>query len=253
LEKLFLRTSDVARKLGVHGNTVRMYEEWGFLPPIPRAANGYRRYTALHVDQMRIARSAINITKLGGEIRQIALTLIRQSSVEDFAEALRLAYELQEALESEDSRAEAAADVLESWARGDEPILLQEGLRIGEAAHLLAVTRDQLRNWERNGLIEVPRDPNNGYRLYGAVDINRLRVIRTLRSAKFSMMSILRMLTRFDSGEQADLRRVLDTPGQNESEDAVFVSDRWLSTLAEMRVEIRNLITQLEGMNQKEG
>jgi DNA-binding transcriptional MerR regulator len=27
------------------------------------------------------------------------------------------------------------------------------------------VTSDQLRNWERNGLLDVPKDPHNNYRL----------------------------------------------------------------------------------------
>ncbi|MBL7200262.1 MAG: MerR family DNA-binding transcriptional regulator [Anaerolineae bacterium] len=41
----YLRTSDIARAVGAHPNTVRLYEEWGFLPPIPRSPAGYRMYT----------------------------------------------------------------------------------------------------------------------------------------------------------------------------------------------------------------
>ena len=33
-----LRTSEVAQAAGVHPNTVRLYEEWGFLPPVPRSS-----------------------------------------------------------------------------------------------------------------------------------------------------------------------------------------------------------------------
>jgi len=33
----YMRTSDIAKAVGVHPNTVRLYEEWGFLPPIPVA------------------------------------------------------------------------------------------------------------------------------------------------------------------------------------------------------------------------
>src|SRR5438445_1617489 len=39
--------------------------------------------------------------------------------------------------------------------------------QIGQVAHLLGVTIDILRNWDRNGLIDVPRDLSNGYRRYG--------------------------------------------------------------------------------------
>lgn len=41
----YLRTSDIAKAVGVHPNTVRLYEEWGFLPPIPRNLSGYRLFT----------------------------------------------------------------------------------------------------------------------------------------------------------------------------------------------------------------
>ena len=53
-------TAQVAREVGVHPNTVRMYEVWGFLPPIPRAPNGYRLYTEFHIDQMCLARKALH-------------------------------------------------------------------------------------------------------------------------------------------------------------------------------------------------
>ena len=59
-----------------------------------------------------------------------------------------------------------------------------------------------LRNWERNGLLRVPRDPRNRYRTYSAAEIGRLRVIRVLARSKYSQMAILRMLR--DSGRWQD-------------------------------------------------
>jgi GntR family transcriptional regulator/MocR family aminotransferase len=55
----YMRTSDIAKAVGVHPNTVRLYEEWGFLPPIPRSPSGYRQFTQAHLDQMRLARTAL--------------------------------------------------------------------------------------------------------------------------------------------------------------------------------------------------
>ena len=37
-----LLTSEVAAAAGVHPNTVRLYEQWGFIPPVPRGPKGYR-------------------------------------------------------------------------------------------------------------------------------------------------------------------------------------------------------------------
>lgn len=51
-----------------------------------------------------------------------------------------------------------------------------------EAAACLQVTADTLRNWELNGLLTVKRR-QNGYRVYSAGDIRRLRIIRALRCA----------------------------------------------------------------------
>jgi hypothetical protein len=44
MTRRYLRTSDIAEAVGVHPNTVRLYEEWGFLPPIPRGPAGSPRW-----------------------------------------------------------------------------------------------------------------------------------------------------------------------------------------------------------------
>ena len=44
----FWREAQLSSRL-VHPNTVRLYEEWGFLPPVPRAPNGYRLYDQRHL------------------------------------------------------------------------------------------------------------------------------------------------------------------------------------------------------------
>ena len=40
----YLRTSDMAKAAGIHVNTVRMYEQWGLIPPVERSPSGYRRF-----------------------------------------------------------------------------------------------------------------------------------------------------------------------------------------------------------------
>lgn len=49
-----------------------------------------------------------------------------------------------------------------------------EYVQIKEAAALLGVAQNTLRNWERAGKITVYRHPINGYRLYKKVDLQRL-------------------------------------------------------------------------------
>jgi len=240
----YLRTSNIAKAVGVHPNTVRLYEEWGFLPPIPRSASGYRQFTEAHLDQMRLARTALHGGWSGQKIRRSAAALVRQAASGDLGGALEQAYHHLVLVQAERAQAEAAAELLERWAQGADATA--ESLRIGEAAKLLDVTADMLRNWERNGLIEVPRNPRNRYRRYGATEIGRLRVIRMLSRAGYSLMAILRMLIRLDQGEKTDLRQVLDTPRPDE--DAYFAADRWLSALAGQEQRATEMIAQLEAM-----
>lgn len=245
-----LYTSDIAKSVGVHPNTVRLYETWGFLPPVPRSSSGYRLFTDAHLDQMRLARTALHGWWPGKKIRQSAVDLVRQAASGDLGGALEQAYHHLALVQAERAQAEAAAGLLERWAQGIAADATTLPLHIGQAARVLGVTADMLRNWERNGLIAVPRDPDNGYRLYGAAEIGRLRVIRMLGRAGYSQMAILRMLLHLDRGQGGDLRRVLDTP--REDEDIYSAADRWLSTLAGQEQRALDMISQLETMIDKQ-
>jgi DNA-binding transcriptional MerR regulator len=247
--RAYLRTSDLARAVGVHPNTVRLYEEWGFLPPVPRSRSGYRLFTEDHLDHMRLARTALREPWPGRAIKRSAYALVSLAASGDLGGALEEAYRYLSLVRAERARAEAAVDFLERWAKGVPADSTPEPLYIGAAAELLGVTRDMLRGWERNGLVRVPRDPNSGYRLYGAPELGRLRVIRMLRRAGYSVMSILRMCLRLDEGEDGNLREVLDTPRSDE--DAVRAADQWLSTLDGLQERAGDIIGQLEAMIDK--
>jgi DNA-binding transcriptional MerR regulator len=247
--KRHLSTSEIARTVGVHPNTVRLYEEWGYLPPAPRSPSGYRLFGQEHLDQMRLARTALDGPWPGRNIRKSARELVRQAAAGDLGGALERAYRHLALVQAERAQADAAAELLERWAQGIAADATATSLQIGEAARLLGVTTDMLRNWERNGLIRVPRDPDNGYRLYGAAEIGRLRVIRMLTRAGYSQMAILRMLLHLDQAQGGNLRRVLDTPGPDE--DIYSAADRWLSTLAEQEQRAVEMVSQLEAMIHK--
>jgi len=143
-----LRTSDIAKALGVHINTVRLYESRGFLPPIPRGQNGYRQYSAMHLEQARLAYLTLRWPYLGG--RSLLIDLVKSAAQADFGRAMALAYRYLAQVRVARTQAEVALEFLERWAAG-------------QAAAYLNVTADMLRNWERNGLIKVPRDPSNQF------------------------------------------------------------------------------------------
>jgi len=243
MARSYIYTSEIAKAVGVHPNTVRLYEEWGYLPPVPRTPSGYRKFSEVHLDQMKLIRLVMNFTWMGGEIRHTAYEMINSGAEGDLGGALEIAYRLRVQIQAERAQAEAAADFLETWAQGSAVESKDKPRRIGEVAKLLNVTTDRLRNWERNGLIEVPRNPQNGYRFYRTREIGRLRVIRALCQARYSQMAILRMLMRLDQGETQSLRTVLDTP--REDEDVYFVTDQLLSTLADLENKSQDVISLL--------
>jgi len=51
---------------------------------------------------------------------------------------------------------------------------MQDYLRISEAAEILRVSRQTLRNWEEKGKLRVFRHPVNGYRLFLRRDLESL-------------------------------------------------------------------------------
>lgn len=238
-----LSTSKIAQAAGCHPNTVRMYEQQGFLPPVQRAANGYRLYTPAHLHQMIFARAAFNSPWCGRALRRSLTALVLTAASRSLEDARVAAARHLELVRAELAYAEDAASALESWASLPAPAENRFALRIREAAHRVGATPDMLRGWERDGMLDVPRNPRNRYREYGAVELARLRVIRLLRSAGYSTMAILRMLLQLDNGG-GDLRAALDTPRPDE--DAYVAADRWLTSLHEAEENALLLVRLLD-------
>lgn len=247
----YLKTSEVAKAAGLHPNTIRLYEEWGWLPSIPRTKSGYRQFTEYHIDQVRLVRFALQYTFLSGEIRKSGQTVIRLGAQGDVAGAYVQAKKHLALIQVERVQAEAAVEVLERWVQGSSATFSGECLQIKQALSVLDISYDKLRNWERNGLIQIPRHPKNGYRLFGKAEMNRLKVIRALRRARYSMMAILRMLIYLDQGQRDNLRQVLDTPSPEE--DIIYATDRWLTKLEELEQQAVLMLDHLAKMLERYG
>lgn len=225
----FLRTSDLARAVGIHPNTVRLYVGWGLIPPVERSPAGYRRFTQRHLDCLRLARMIYTATYPGRDLRALGNEIIQCAVADNWQGALEKAHEHLASVKAELKHADTSANLLEHWAQNMDVSSKEDPLEIREVSKLLGVSHDVIRNWERNGLISVRRNSYNNYRLFGKKEIERMRMIRMLSHAGYSHMAILRMFIELDGGKTRGLKKVLDTP--REDEDIFTASDHWLTTL----------------------
>lgn len=53
-----MNISDVAKKTGLTSKAIRFYEEKGLVTPPLRSENGYRSYTARHLEELTLLRQA---------------------------------------------------------------------------------------------------------------------------------------------------------------------------------------------------
>jgi DNA-binding transcriptional MerR regulator len=227
----FFRTSDLARAVGIHPNTVRLYVDWGLIPPVERSDSGYRLFNQRHLDCLRLARMIYAAKYPGRDLRASSNEIIQRAVVDDWTGALEKAHEHLAATRAELEHANQAANLLEHWAqdRVADSDSYADPLAIGEVSKLLGVSLDVIRNWERNGLLSVRRNSYNNYRLFGKKEIERLRIIRMLSRAGYSHMAMLRMFIELDRGNTRELKKVLDTPRADE--DIFTAADHWLTTL----------------------
>lgn len=124
-------------------------------------------------------------------------------------------------LQQERFNAEEAILVVHDILSGSEDTNMLY-LKRKEVSEYLNISMDTLRNWEMNGLIQVKRRLN-GYRIYTNDDIKRLKIIRSLRCANYSLESILRLLQQVSHNSNTDIRAVLNTPKSND--DIISVCD----------------------------
>lgn len=223
------RTSEVAKIIGIHPNTVRMYEEWGLIPAAERKPNGYRMFTDFHIEQLRLARIAFQIEVLQNGLRKKIVETVKASAKGDFDNALCFVQEYRNQIQKEQRNAEEAIHIANQILSG-KSAEQSPCLKRREVSDFLDISMDTLRNWELNGLLRVKRK-QNGYRLYTSDDIERLKVIRSLRCANYSLEAILRMLNALSDNPQVNIKRVLNTPKDNT--DIISVCDKLIISLQE--------------------
>lgn len=193
---------------------MRMYEDWGLIPKPLRKANGYRVFGDVHIDQFRLARTAFQIEVLQNGLRKRIIEVVKLSARGLYDEAINLANLYADQVELEIVNAKEAV-IIANEILNSSPGEKETCLKRKELSDLLGITIDTLRNWEMNGLLKVKRR-ENGYRIYNSEDIKRIKIIRSLRCANYSLSSILRMMNALYQSERPDVEELLNTPSPGE-------------------------------------
>ncbi|MEA4964706.1 MAG: MerR family transcriptional regulator [Oscillospiraceae bacterium] len=234
-------TKEIADIIGVHVNTVRFYEKIGFLTPPERRPNGYRIYTDLQKEQCRLIRCAMKAEVLQNGLRKKAVEIVRRCAALDFDGAIAAAGEYRVRIDAEIQNAKAAIASVERNL--DKSVPADDcAMKRPDAAKALGVTSETLRTWERSGLIERKRGVSRD-RVYSAGNMERLKLIRTLRCTNYSLSSILRLLHQLDGHTTRSVETILNTPEENE--DIISVCDRLILSLESTASEAAQLIGML--------
>ncbi|MBV1758215.1 MAG: MerR family transcriptional regulator [Dethiosulfatibacter sp.] len=239
------KTSEVAKIIGIHPNTVRLYEELELIPKPMRLPNGYRVFTDIHLEQFKLARTAFKVEILQSGLRKMAVDIIKTAASGDFDKALHLAESYLETIKKEQTNAEEAITIAEQIIKGSTQIDNSTFFTRKEAAKHLQISMDALRNWEMNGLLTIKRR-QNGYRVYTDEDIRLLKIIRSLRCGNYSLAAILRMLNALSTNPSVSIREVIDTP--KESDDIISACDQLLTSLKDAEKNADNMLIQLKRM-----
>lgn len=241
------RTSEIADKIGIHPNTVRLYEDLGLIPRPQRQSNGYRVFTELHVEQFRLARLAFQIEVMQNGLRKKIIHMVKVSAAGDYDTALALTLEYMAQVKTEIANAEEAIEsvkqILQGESGGNTCFLKRK-----EVSEQLNISMDTLRNWEMNGLLTVKRR-KNGYRVYTEEDIRRLKIIRSLRCANYSLEAILSMLSQLSENPDLDIKKALDTPRQDA--EIIAVCDKLITSLSAAEENARQMLCMLQHMKSK--
>ncbi|MCU9602114.1 MerR family transcriptional regulator [Pallidibacillus thermolactis] len=198
------RPIDIAKKLDVGTSALRHYEEWGIVPPAKRKANGYRIYTEEHEAYFQCIRAMYHGFGMG-TVKKI-MPMIQQNK---FTEALWEVNKVQAELYQKKQQAIEALEILkpdnmENFLKKRK----KQWYTIGEVEKEIEVPATTLRHWEKEGLIEPSRDPENGYRIYNREHIQQALIIRTVQQSVYFLDSVRSVLEKMDQYSISEIRKI---------------------------------------------
>jgi DNA-binding transcriptional MerR regulator len=240
-----MRTSELAKQVGVHPNTVRLYEEWGYLPSIPRDHAGHREFTEKHVEQMQLARFTLHdAPRSGPQLKESYKELVWLASEDNLQLAIIQGRKHLTMVKSAHGQANDALAFLRDTLPERLAQLAVPPLHIHQAAILIEISVPVLRRWEHYKLIRIPRNPKNKYRIYGRNEIGWLLVIQSLRQAGYKISACRNLIKQH---QKVNDRQKSGLPADNSNSlcDAV---EGCISLFIEHEAHTNKVLDQLQRM-----
>ncbi|GAA1199801.1 MerR family transcriptional regulator [Streptomyces hebeiensis] len=218
-----LRAVDLARTAGISVQQVRTYVATGILPPVERAANGYRVFTVAHAEALATAREVA--AGHGWTTARAVMRAVHEGDLETALAALDASHAR---LDRERAELAAVRDMLSTALAGEGegegegagegtgkgtgkgqgraavPIVARRGMRIGEAARAVGVRPPVLRLWEARGLLRPDREPGTGYRRYAPAELRAAQVVALLRRGGNPLAAIDAVMREFRTAGSPD-------------------------------------------------
>lgn len=201
--KSFLRPIDLARAIGTGSHMVRRYEEWGFLPPVERGENGYRRYQVQHLRALQTAR--LLVAGYGWEPARQMMQYIYQGERATLLATIDAFHaHLHQRRQEIEATLKAFREIVEKKPQlvvEKHPFQQSEKLPIRKAAQLVGVRPSAIRFWEDQKLLYPERDQQSGYRLYDEKQLLHLQIIVLLREVGYDFDAIRAVLAEVAIGQ----------------------------------------------------
>lgn len=255
-----IRIGKLSKLTGVKAGTIRFYEKCGFLSPVKRLPNGYRVFGERHVYQVRVCRLVFG-GFVNKRLRKISMGLIAAAREWDPVAYRAAAADYLRAVEEDIEGTRKAVSVVTKRMEADGSGRLNSGLEQRtcgacpggkqeengfphaasytkkQAASVVGVTPEAIRNWERNGLLGQTKAYQKRYYLKEAIE--RMYVIRMLLDNGYSMMAVKRFFAAFD--EEGALSAVCPLTEPGEDGALIYRADRYLETLLGTREKAEEL------------
>ncbi len=232
---------EVTRFTGVKAGTIRYYEGCGFLENVNRLPNNYRIFNRHHIYQVIICK-LVFCGFVNKQLRKASMRIIEAAKEWDLSEYKYTTSIYLKLIQDEIHRVHTVIELVRSG-------LMTENASINiytkkQAADILGITEETIRNWERNDLLTSFKPYQR--RIYSQKIINRMYLIHLLINTGYSIMLIRKFLLDYDNSKNINSIELLVNPGEHK--DLIGVADRYLQSLHELHNVAKELYMLQEEM-----